>query len=120
MAAALPFMKEGAIRCIAVSTSTRSSTVPDLPTLDEEGIKGYEHSLWNGLFAPVGTPPNVMETIRSGFFETLRSPDVAKRLSALGIEPVGSSPDEFKRQFQAEVAKWADVIKKTGIQAPSN
>ncbi|MGD9920896.1 MAG: Bug family tripartite tricarboxylate transporter substrate binding protein [Pseudorhodoplanes sp.] len=119
IAAALPFLKDGTIRCIAVSSNKRSPAVPDLPTLNEAGIKGYDHSLWNGLFAPAGTPPEILKKISAGFSEVLQDPGVVKRLSGLGIEPVGSSPDAFNRYFQAEVAKWADVIKKTGIQAAS-
>lgn len=117
VAAALPFMTSGKIRCLAVSTMTRSSAVPDLPTLDEEGIEGYEHSLWNGIFAPSGTPPAIIAKLSADFAEVLRSPDVVKRLATLGIEPVGNSPEEFSRFFRAEVAKWAQVIKTTGITA---
>jgi tripartite-type tricarboxylate transporter receptor subunit TctC len=115
IAAALPFMKAGNVRCLAVSTSKRSPIFPELPTLDEEGIKGYEHSLWNGIFAPVGTPADIVAKLSAGFAEVLRSPDVIERLAALGIEPVGSNPEEFSRYFRAEVEKWATVIKKTGI-----
>jgi len=117
VAAALPFMKSGKIRCLAVSTSKRSPVVPDLPTLEEEGIKGYEHSLWNGIFVPVETPPAILAEISAGFSEAVKNPDVVKRLAELGFEPVGSSPEEFKRFFGTEVAKWATVIKKTGIHA---
>src|SRR5262249_11296014 len=115
IAAALPFMKAGNVRCLAVSTSKRSPIFPDLPTLDEEGIKGYEHSLWNGIFAPVGTPADIVTELSSGFAEVLKRPDVVERLAALGIEPVGSNPEEFSRYFRAEVEKWATVIKTTGI-----
>jgi tripartite-type tricarboxylate transporter receptor subunit TctC len=115
IAAALPFMKAGNVRCLAVSTSKRSPIFPELPTLDEEGIKGYEHSLWNGIFAPVGTPADIVAKLSAGFAEVLRSPDVIERLAALGIEPVGSNPEEFSRYFRAEVEKWTTVIKKTGI-----
>ena len=72
VAAALPFITSGKIRCLAVSTMTRSSTVPDLPTLDEEGIEGYEHSLWNGIFAPSGTPPAIIAKLSADFAEVLR------------------------------------------------
>jgi tripartite-type tricarboxylate transporter receptor subunit TctC len=115
IAAALPFMKSGMIRCLAVSTEKRSPIAPDLPTLAEAGIKGYEHSLWAGIFAPAATPPDVIAKIQGGFAEALRDPQVVKRLADIGIEPVGSTPAEFNRYFQAEVAKWAKVIEKTGI-----
>jgi tripartite-type tricarboxylate transporter receptor subunit TctC len=117
VAAALPFMKSGKIRCLAVSTRKRSPVVPELPTLEEEGIKGYEHSLWSGIFVPTETPPAIIKEISAGFSGAVKSPDVVKRLAELGFEPVGSSPEEFKRFFGSEVAKWATVIKKTGIHA---
>jgi tripartite-type tricarboxylate transporter receptor subunit TctC len=117
VAAALPFIKSGQIRCLAVSTSKRSPVVPDLPTLDEAGVKGYEHSLWNGIFVPAGTSPEIIKRIGAGFAEALRNPDVVKRLGDLGIEPVGSTPEEFDRYFKMEVAKWGHVIQKTGIRA---
>jgi tripartite-type tricarboxylate transporter receptor subunit TctC len=115
IAAALPLMKAGNVRCLAVSTSKRSPLFPDLPTLDEEGIKGYEHSLWNGIFAPAGTPAAIITKLSVDFAEVLRRPDVIERLGALGIETVGSAPEEFNRFFRAEVEKWATVIKTTGI-----
>jgi tripartite-type tricarboxylate transporter receptor subunit TctC len=115
VAAALPFMKSDKIRCLAVSTSNRSRVVPNLPTLNEAGIKGYEHSLWSGIFAPSGTSPDILAKISSGFAKALKDPKVVKRLADLGFEPVGSGTDEFKKYFDAEVAKWATVIKKTGI-----
>ena len=110
-------MKSGKIRCLAVSTRKRSPVVPELPTLEEEGIKGYEHSLWSGIFVPMETPPAIVNEISAGFSGAVKSPDVVKRLAELGFEPVGSSPEEFKRFFGSEVAKWATVIKKTGIHA---
>ena len=117
VAAALPFMRNEQVRCLAVSTKKRSRVVPDLPTLEEAGIKGYEHSLWNGIFAPAGTPRDISTKISAGFAEVLKDPDIVKRLGELGIEPVASSPEEFRRYFDTEVSKWASVIEKTGIQA---
>lgn len=120
VAAALPFMKSGNIRCLAVSTNMRSRIVSDLPTLNEEGVKGYEHSLWNGIFVPSGTQPDILTKISAGFAEALKDPDVTKRLADLGIEPVGSSPKEFEEHFRAEVEKWATVIERTGIRAQAD
>ena len=117
LAVALPLLKAGKVRCLAVTTAKRSSAVPDLPTLDEEGIKGYEHSLWNGIFAPARTPAAIVAKVSRDFAEVLRRPDVVKRLADLGVEPVGSPPEEFSAFFRAEVAKWANVIKRTGLTA---
>lgn len=114
-AAALPFIKNHEVRCLAVSTSTRSAVLPDLPTLDEAGIKGYQHSLWNGIFAPTGTPPEIIAKISTDFAAVLKDPEVVQRLATLGFEPIGSSPADFDRYFHAEVAKWAKVIKTAGL-----
>jgi tripartite-type tricarboxylate transporter receptor subunit TctC len=114
IAAALPLMKAGQVRCLAVSTKKRSPILPDLPTLEEEGIKGYEHSLWNGIFAPAGIPPAIVTKVSADFAEVLSRPDIVVRLAALGIEPVGSNPEEFNRFFRAEMDKWAAVIKAIG------
>jgi tripartite-type tricarboxylate transporter receptor subunit TctC len=107
-------MKAGQVRCLAVSTKKRSPILPDLPTLEEEGIKGYEHSLWNGIFAPAGIPPAIVTKVSADFAEVLSRPDIVVRLAALGIEPVGSNPEEFNRFFRAEMDKWAAVIKAIG------
>jgi tripartite-type tricarboxylate transporter receptor subunit TctC len=117
VAAALPFMRSGMVRCLAVTTKTRSSVVPDLPTLQEEGIQGYEHSLWNGIFAPTGTPPEIIAKVSADFAEVLKRPDIIERLAGLGIDSLGNNPKEFNTFFQAEVTKWATVIKTIGIAA---
>jgi tripartite-type tricarboxylate transporter receptor subunit TctC len=112
---AMPLMKSGKIKCLAVSTSTRSPTMPDVPTMQEEGVKGYNHTLWNGVFAPAGTPQAIIDRVAAGFAEVLASPDVKARLATLGAEPIGTSPAQFEKDFHAEVAKWAQLIKATGI-----
>jgi tripartite-type tricarboxylate transporter receptor subunit TctC len=83
----------------------------------EAGVPGYEHSLWNGLFAPAKTPPAVIARLGDDLRRALHTPDVQQKYAAMGIDVVGSSPAEFDRFFRAEVDKWAKVIKATGIQA---
>lgn len=116
VAVAMAPLKAGKVRCLAVSTTKRSSALPDIPTLHEAGVEGYEHSLWNGVFAPVGTPDSVITKVSEDFALALKMPDVRERFTQLGIEGVGSAPGEFSKFFKAEVAKWANVIKATGIK----
>lgn len=113
---ALPLIKAGKVRCIAVTTATRSVAVPNVPTLAESGVPGYEHSLWNGVFAPVGTPPAIIAKVSEDIALVLKIPDVRERLARLSVEPVGSTPAQFSAFFKAEVAKWMNVIKATGIR----
>ena len=114
--AALPFLKSGKVRCLALTTAKRSAAVPDIPTLAESGLTGYEHSLWNGVFAPVGTPPAILAKVSEDIAAVLKLPDVQERFAQLSIESVGSTPAHFDAFFKAEVAKWVDVIKTTGIR----
>jgi tripartite-type tricarboxylate transporter receptor subunit TctC len=113
----LPFVKAGKLRALAVSGKKRSPLVPDLPTLDEAGLKGYEIVGWNGLFFPVGTPPAIVKTIHAQTVKMLAQPDVKERLATLGAEPVGNSPAEFAAFVRAEIAKWARIVKQAGLKA---
>lgn len=114
---ALPLVKAGKVRAIAVTTARRSPAVPDIPTLAESGVAGYEHSLWNGLFAPAGTPQAIVNKLSEDFARVLKMHDVQERFAQLGIEPVGSTPAQFDTYFKAEVAKWVKVINATGIRS---
>ena len=114
---ALPQAKAGKVRALAVTTAARTRAAPEIPTVAESGVPGYEHSLWNGLFAPAGTPPAVVTRLGDDLKRALQTPDIQQRYAAMGIDVVGSSPAEFDRFFRAEVEKWAKVIKATGIQA---
>ncbi|MGH8666797.1 MAG: Bug family tripartite tricarboxylate transporter substrate binding protein [Burkholderiales bacterium] len=113
----LPFVKAGKLRALAVSGKKRSPLVPDLPTLDEAGLKGYEIVGWNGLFFPAGTPPAIVKTIHAQTVKMLAQPDVKERLATLGAEPVGNSPAEFAAFVRAEIAKWARIVKQAGLKA---
>src|SRR4029079_13533937 len=99
--------KSGALRALAVTARKRSALVPELPTLDESGMKGYEIVGWNGLFVPAGTSPAIVTILHNATLKALAQPDTKERLATLGAEGVGSSPDEFKAFVQSEIRKWA-------------
>jgi tripartite-type tricarboxylate transporter receptor subunit TctC len=112
----LPFVKAGKLRALAVSGKKPSALLPDLPTLDEAGLQGYEIVGWNGLFFPAGTSSGIVRKIHAETVEMLAQPEVKERLATLGAEGVGSSPSEFSAFVRAEIAKWARVVKQAGLQ----
>ena len=113
---AWPLAKAGKLRALAVTTSTRSSIAPDVPTLAESGLPGFEVGSWQGVFAPAGTPPEIVKRLNTEIVKILKLPDVREKLGALGAEPVGNSPEEFATMVKVEVVKWADVVKKSGAR----
>jgi tripartite-type tricarboxylate transporter receptor subunit TctC len=117
ISAALPFVREGKLVALAVSTAKRSSALPNVPTVAESGLPGFDYSLWVGLFAPAGTPPEVVDKIARDVRTVAQSPDVKERFAALGAEPMPMSPPEFKQFVDTEIAESAKVIKAAGIKA---
>jgi len=113
---ALPLAKAGKLRALAVTTAKRSSVAPDVPTLAESGLPGFEVGSWQGVFAPAGTPPEIVKRLNAEIVKALNMPDVRDKLSGLGAEIVADSPEEFSALVKAEVAKWADVVKKSGAK----
>jgi tripartite-type tricarboxylate transporter receptor subunit TctC len=111
----LPQVKAGKIRALAVSPSKRSPAAPDLPTIAEAGVPGYDSGAWFGLLAPAHTPKAIVNQLSVETARILKLPDVAQRLSALGAEPVGSTPAEFAALIKSENAKWAKVIKEAHV-----
>ena len=97
-----------------MTSPKRSPAAPDIPTLSEAGLPGFEAVSWFALFAAPGTPKPVADKLSVQVAEVLKQPDVAKKLSDLGLEPVGSTPDELERYQQTEIAKWAKVVKESG------
>ena len=112
----LPFAKSGKLRALAVSGLKRSPLTPDLPTLDEAGLKGYEIVGWNGLFVPAGTPRPIVMRLYGETVKALAQPDTKERLATLGAEGVGNSPEEFRAFVKAEIGKWARVVKAAGLK----
>jgi tripartite-type tricarboxylate transporter receptor subunit TctC len=114
MASALPHIKSGKLRPLAVTTARRSSFFPQVPTMNEAGVKGYEFSTWYGLLVPAGTPHAIVERLNVATKTAAGSPAVAEQFAAQGLEPAWSSSKEFAAYLKSEVAKWGGVIKASG------
>lgn len=116
VSAALPFVRDGKLVALAVSTAKRSSVLPNVPTVAESGLAGFDYSLWVGLFAPAGTPPAVVEKIAKDVRTAEESADVKERFATLGAEAMPMSPQEFTKFVQTEIDDSAKVIKAAGIK----
>ena len=112
----LPLAKSGKIRAIAVTTARRASVAPELPTIAESGLAGYDVSSWQGVFAPAGTPRPIVAKLNAQIVKILAMPDVRERLTSLGADPVGNTPEQFAAYVKAEIAKWAPIVKATGAR----
>jgi len=112
----LPLARAGKLRALAVTTIKRSAAAPDIPTIAESGVPGYDANAWFGVFAPAGTPPAVIGRLHAEIGKIVRVPQIRDRFLALGAEPVGSAPEQFAAFYRNEVAKWAKVVKASGAQ----
>ena len=112
-----PHVKSGRLRALAVTTTRRSTSAPDIPTVAEAGVPGYEMSQWYGLLVPAGTPAPIIERLNTEVGKALKHPESRSRLQAEGADPVGSSPQAFGAFFTAEIAKWTRIVQKAGIRA---
>ncbi len=117
MVAFFPHAKARRVRPVAVTTAHRSAAVPELPTIAESGVPGYEATAWYGMFAPAGTPPDIIGKLNAEAVRILRTPDVAERVANLGAEPVASSPAEYAAFLKAEMTRWSKVVRAAGISA---
>lgn len=113
---ALPHIRSGKLRALAVTTAQRWPGTPEIPTLAEAGVTGYEAAGWFGLLAPGGTPRAVVEVLQRQVSAILRQPEVEKYFLDQGAEPVGNTPDEFSNLIAAELQKWARVVTATGVK----
>lgn len=113
---AAPLVASGKVRAIGVSSLKRLALMPDVPTLDESGLKGYETVAWGGVVAPKGTPPEVVTTLNAAIQKALQAPAVRTGLATLGAEPATGSPQEFKQLIDRETAKWKHIIDTAGIE----
>jgi tripartite-type tricarboxylate transporter receptor subunit TctC len=113
---AIPHVKAGRTRALAVTTKSRSRLLPDLPSLDEAGLKGYDLYGWGGIVGPAGMPPEITAKLNAEITKALRQPDVAEKLATLGSEPGGMTPAEFGRFIQDEAAKWKKLVVSTGAK----
>lgn len=116
LASALPHIKAGALRPIAVTTLERSKSLPDVPTVSESGVKGYESYQWFGLLAPKGTPPDIVSKLHQASVEALKTGKIQDWMKAEGGTPVGNSPAMFRKQIAEEVTQWTTVAKTAGIE----
>jgi tripartite-type tricarboxylate transporter receptor subunit TctC len=113
---AAPHIKSGAVRGLAVTGARRSAVLPDLPTVAESGLPGYEVSAWFGIFGPAGMPRTVVDRLNAEIARGLATPDLQQRLVSQGAEPLAGTPDEFAAYLKSEIAKWAKVVKEAGIK----
>jgi len=111
-----PHVKSGALRALAVTTAKRSAAAPEVPTMAEAGLKGYQTSTWGGILAPAGTPKDVVAKLNAEINKALAMPDVRQRMLDAGIEPAGGTPQQFAAFIESEMAKWGKVAKVAGIQ----
>ncbi|MDX3984122.1 MAG: tripartite tricarboxylate transporter substrate binding protein [Achromobacter sp.] len=114
---ALPYVKEGRLRALAVTTAKRVPSMPDVPTFAEAGVQGMEAATFTGLLAPKGTPPDVLKQLSEALTKILAQPTIIQRFDELGAEARGSTPEEFTRYLAAEDARWTPIIKRAGITA---
>ncbi len=112
---AVPHLKSGKLRILAVTGAKREPTIPDVPTVAEAGVPGYEFSIWFSMFAPAATPKPIIDRLNQELVKALAAPDMREKLAATGVNAESSTPQALGKHLQAEVAKWAKVIKAAGI-----
>jgi len=116
MPPAVPLVTAGKLRALAVTTRTRSPLMPEVPTVAESGLPGYETVAWFGVLAPAGTPKEIVNRLSVEIAKIARSPEMRERLVSLGAEPVGGTPDEFAAVIARDIAKWTALAKSVGIK----
>jgi tripartite-type tricarboxylate transporter receptor subunit TctC len=107
-------IRSGQVRALAVTTPKRTAVMPEIATVDELGLKGFDATTWHGLVAPAGTPKDIIATLHDAVVKTLADPGVKKQLGDLGVDIVGNSPQEFAAYIKAEIPKWTAVVKTSG------
>lgn len=117
MAAILPVVREGKLRGLAVTSLKRSSVIPELPSVAESGLAGFEAVSWFGLLAPAGTPKAIVTKVRDDVARLIAQPELKQKFAQLGADTVGGTSEEFSAIIKADIAKWAKVIKEAGIKA---
>ncbi|WP_407722194.1 Bug family tripartite tricarboxylate transporter substrate binding protein [Neorhizobium petrolearium] len=108
-------LTQGQATAVASSGPTRSMLLPDVPTAQEQGVTGFDVTSWNGIFAPTGTPPEVVKKLNAALVEVLADPAIQKRFADLGVEARSSTPEEIGKRLSDDIRKWSDVIEKAGI-----
>jgi tripartite-type tricarboxylate transporter receptor subunit TctC len=113
----MPHVQSGKLRALAVATSKRSPNAPDLPTIAETGLAGFDATAWQGLVGPAGMPPDVVKRLNEAFNKVMAMPAVREKLVGGGLEPVGGTPEQFGRFIGSEIAKWTKIAKDVGAKA---
>jgi tripartite-type tricarboxylate transporter receptor subunit TctC len=113
-ASVIGHIETGRVRALAVTTLKRTQVLPDLPTMDEAGLKGFDASTWHGLVVPAGTPPEVIAKLHDAAVAALHDKSVQISLGKLGVDIVGDTPQEFKAYIENEIPKWAAIVKASG------
>jgi tripartite-type tricarboxylate transporter receptor subunit TctC len=116
MAVGLAMVKEGRLRALAVSTLKRASVLPDVPTLNESVLPGFDVGAWQGILAPPKTPPEIVRRLNAEVTKALASPEVRRKLQAQGAELLGSTPEQYAAYLKSEVERWSKVIKSSGVE----
>jgi tripartite-type tricarboxylate transporter receptor subunit TctC len=116
MPSALPHVKAGKLRALAVSTLKRSAVAPEIPTVAESGLPGFEVSVWFAVLAPAGTPKAITDRLNQALVKALKSPDVRERLSSQGAEPIGNTAEQFTAVMKRDLVKWAKVVKDADVR----
>jgi tripartite-type tricarboxylate transporter receptor subunit TctC len=114
---AQPHIRAGKLRGLGIGKAKRSPLFPEMPTIAEAGVKGYEANNWNGVVAPTGTPRSAIERLHREIAAILKEPAIAERMARAGLEPIGDSPAQFAQYLKAEAAKWGKLIQSAGIKA---
>jgi tripartite-type tricarboxylate transporter receptor subunit TctC len=113
----MPFARNGKLNALAITTLKRSSAMPELPTVSESGLHGYDFSSWYGLLVPAGTSAAIIARLNEATVKALKAADLKERLATEGCEPVGSSPQQFAAHLNTEMTRWAKVVKASGMRA---
>ena len=113
-ASVIGHIKAGQVKALAVTTLKRTAVLPDVPTMDEAGLKGFDASTWHGLVAPTGTPPEIVAKLHDAAVKALQDPGVQVSLGRLGVDIVGDTPEQFKAYIAAEIPKWTAIVKASG------
>jgi tripartite-type tricarboxylate transporter receptor subunit TctC len=116
-ATALTHMQAGRVRALAISTAARSSAAPGLPTIAESGLPGFDASIWQGIFVPARTPPEMIARLNREIVAVLNANDIKEQLRVQGLDSLPSTPEQFGAYVREEIAKWAKVIKVSGAKA---
>ncbi len=111
----LPHIQAGRLRALGVTTLKRSAAVPNVPTIAESGVPGYDVTIWYGIFATGRTPRPILDKINAGFVQAIQSPDVRQQLTAMGLDPVGNPSAQFAAAIKEEIARWEKVARNAGI-----